>query len=204
MSRSRVWPPSRGPDAPAKRGAVRFTDEEAHTPAGLREAPRKKPRGDSHGHIRRAGMACARRRTRECGRVGRADAAQDGLGALGFRPPEDPRTIRIVLAGQAGPGAASRAIDEGEVYRCLTKPSNPAGLARGIQRGLRLPHLSRESSRLPSKARQQRVMPRDLGERQPGIGEIKVNDGARFFLKRSCRGPRSRIRTGERMGESEA
>lgn len=43
MSRSRVSPPSKGPDAPAERGAVRFVDDEARAPAGLREAPRKKP-----------------------------------------------------------------------------------------------------------------------------------------------------------------
>lgn len=167
MSRSRVSPPPKGPDTPAERGAVRFVDNEAHAPAGLHEALRKKPRAIPEATSgRRAGSVPAEER---------ADA-------------ESPRAIRIVLTGQASPGAATGAIDDGEVCLCLARPSNPVGPACGIQCGLRLRDPGRESSRRPSMARQRQAMPRQLELRRPGIGEVKVNGRARRFPGRRLPG----------------
>jgi len=86
-----------------------------------------------------------------------------------------PHTIRIVLTGQASLAAAIRAINEGEVYRFLTKPCNSADLAVTIQRALQLRDLARGSARLLARTRQQDQVLRDLERSHPGISEVKRN-----------------------------
>src|SRR2546425_2358089 len=47
-----------------------------------------------------------------------------------------PNTVRILLTGHASLEAAVRAINEGEVYRFLTKPCKEADLTRAIEHAL--------------------------------------------------------------------
>jgi DNA-binding NtrC family response regulator len=90
-----------------------------------------------------------------------------------------PQTIRIVLTGQASLGAAIRAINEGEVYRFLTKPCSAVDLADTIQHALQLRALARESARLLARTRDQDQILRDLEDRHPGISAVRRNtDGA--------------------------
>lgn len=49
---------------------------------------------------------------------------------------EHPDTIRIMLTGQASLEAAVRSINEGEIYRFLTKPWNKDNLAITIRQAL--------------------------------------------------------------------
>jgi len=48
-----------------------------------------------------------------------------------------PNTVRILLTGHANLEAAVRAINEGEIYRFLTKPCKEADLTRAIEHALR-------------------------------------------------------------------
>jgi two-component system probable response regulator PhcQ len=86
-----------------------------------------------------------------------------------------PHTIRIVLTGQASLAAAIRAINEGEVYRFLTKPCNTADLAITIQRALQLRDLARESARLLARTREQDMVLQDLERSHPGISAVRRN-----------------------------
>jgi FixJ family two-component response regulator len=56
-----------------------------------------------------------------------------------------PKTIRIILSGQASLEAAVRAINEGEVYRFFLKPCNPTDLIFTIQRALEHKRLAEKS-----------------------------------------------------------
>jgi len=98
-----------------------------------------------------------------------------GSELLGIVRQRHPRTIRILLTGQASLAAAIRAINEGEVYRFLTKPCSPADLAVTIQRALQLRDLARESARLLARTREQDRVLRTLEDRHPGISEVKRN-----------------------------
>jgi len=90
-----------------------------------------------------------------------------------------PHTIRIILTGQASLTSAIRAINEGEVYRFLTKPCAAVDLAITIQRALQLRNLARESARLLIRTREQDRILRDLEGSHPGISEVRRNlDGA--------------------------
>jgi two-component system probable response regulator PhcQ len=96
---------------------------------------------------------------------------------------QHPRTVRIILTGHASLDAAVRAINEGEVYRFLTKPCNPIELAVTIQQGVQLRELAQQSSRLLSRAQQQQAVLRDLESRHPGISELKVDAGGAILLE---------------------
>jgi two-component system, probable response regulator PhcQ len=59
-----------------------------------------------------------------------------------------PRTIRMILSGQASLEAAVRAINEGEVYRFFLKPCNPTDLTVTIRHALEHNRLQEQSRRL--------------------------------------------------------
>ena len=59
-----------------------------------------------------------------------------------------PKTIRMILSGQATLEAAVRAINEGEVYRFFLKPCNPTDLTFTIRQALAHKRLEAQSRRL--------------------------------------------------------
>lgn len=95
---------------------------------------------------------------------------------------EYPETIRIILTGQASLEAAIRAINEGEIYRFLTKPCNAIDLAQTIRQALQLKKLTRESSKLLAAARKQQEMLFDLEKEHPGIAKVNRTEGGEIVL----------------------
>ena len=59
-----------------------------------------------------------------------------------------PKTIRMILSGQASLEAAVRAINEGEVYRFFLKPCNPTDLMFTVRQALAHTRLEQQSRRL--------------------------------------------------------
>jgi DNA-binding NtrC family response regulator len=86
-----------------------------------------------------------------------------------------PDTIRLILTGQASLEAATRAINEGEIYRFLMKPCPLAVMAVTVKDALALRGLKRESSRLLATVKQQRVLLEDLEKDHPGITHVEKN-----------------------------
>jgi two-component system probable response regulator PhcQ len=80
-----------------------------------------------------------------------------------------PRTIRIILSGQASLEAAIRAINEGEVYRFFLKPCNPTDLIFTIQRALEHQRLAEQSRALLREFRKQAAL---LEAAQSGQSEL--------------------------------
>jgi two-component system probable response regulator PhcQ len=70
---------------------------------------------------------------------------ESGTEFLGRVRQRFPKTIRIILSGQASLDAAIRAINEGEVYRFLLKPCNSTDLIFTIQRALEHKRLAEQS-----------------------------------------------------------
>ncbi len=83
-----------------------------------------------------------------------------------------PDSIRIILTGQASLDAAIRAINEGGVYRFLTKPCNPVDLSFTIHHALQMRDLARESARLLARTREQQALLDDLEKQYPGITRV--------------------------------
>ncbi len=127
-----------------------------------------------------------------------------GSELLGLVRTRYPRTIRIMLTGQASLEATIRAINEGEVYRFLTKPCSPIQLAQTIRDALLIKKLSQASARLLEATRRQGRLMDALDEQTPGITRVDYADDGRIALDLSEEDPRSLIEQMQREADSAA
>jgi DNA-binding NtrC family response regulator len=84
-----------------------------------------------------------------------------------------PDTVRIILTGNATLETAIRAINEGKIYRFLTKPCNELDLATTIRQALQLKDLVAKSRRLLEKSRCQSELLKELEKQHPEITATK-------------------------------
>ena len=83
-----------------------------------------------------------------------------------------PDTIRIMLTGNADSETAVRAINEGEVYRFLTKPCSGLDLAITLRQAIRYKEILTKAHGLLKIATQQFSLLKELEKRQPGITRV--------------------------------
>lgn len=88
-----------------------------------------------------------------------------------------PDIMSIMLTGHANLEVALRAINEGHVYRFLTKPCNELELRLTIRQAVQQRLLATESRRLLRKVRRQRMTLQELEREHPGISRLN-RDGA--------------------------
>lgn len=90
-----------------------------------------------------------------------------------------PETVRIILTGQASLEAAIRAINQGEIYRFLTKPCNEMDLIITIRQALQLKKMLLKMKQLYLAYKQKCSHLDKLERTHPGITEIcRDTDGA--------------------------
>ena len=95
-----------------------------------------------------------------------------------------PATVRIVLTGHANLESALRAINEGRIYRYLTKPCDDLELKVTIRQALQHRELALAGRLLLKKARKQDLLLQRLEDDHPGItvlqkdsrGSIVIDD----------------------------
>lgn len=83
-----------------------------------------------------------------------------------------PETVRIILTGHANLKTAIRAINEGEVYRFLTKPCNELELIVTLRQALQHRELMSKSRRLLQAVKHQNTVLEDLEKAYPGITRV--------------------------------
>ena len=93
-----------------------------------------------------------------------------------------PNTIRMILSGQADLEAAVRAINEGEVYRFLLKPCNPADLRITIRQGLEHKQLVELSRKLLREYEKKQALLDELERANPGITRIETDESGAICL----------------------
>jgi DNA-binding NtrC family response regulator len=93
-----------------------------------------------------------------------------------------PETVRIVLTGHGSLEIAIRAINEGEVYRFLTKPCSPLELAVAIRQGLAHQDLLRESRRLLHTFRRQSAHFNELEREWKGLTRVERDASGAILL----------------------
>ncbi len=99
----------------------------------------------------------------------------DGLTFLGKVKQLYPGVIRIILTGHADLETALKAINQGEVYRFLTKPWIDVELKITIKHILDVVQLRSENQLLTSRLEKQQVMLDKLENEHPGIFKVKKN-----------------------------
>jgi two-component system probable response regulator PhcQ len=152
---------------------VLFVDDEPHVTDSLRRALRKEPYDVLSAH---SADEALRVLARESVDVVVSDEKMPGMPGSEFLAMVCklyPETIRIILTGQASMEAAIRAINQGEIYRFLTKPCNEADLAFTIRQALQLKDLMVISRRLWEKTKRQSSILQELEREHPGITRVK-------------------------------
>ena len=93
-----------------------------------------------------------------------------------------PDTIRIILTGQADMTAAIQAINEGEIYRFLTKPVAATELAQTLHEALSLKRVTEDGSPTLGSARGRQAILKDLEAKYPGITHIERDADGRVIF----------------------
>ncbi len=90
-----------------------------------------------------------------------------------------PEAMRLMLTGHADMETAIRAINQGEIYRFLTKPWDDAELKVTLFMAFERQDLERENRRLLATVRRQQLVIVNLEREHPGIGQVmRDSDGA--------------------------
>ncbi len=98
-----------------------------------------------------------------------------GLEFLSVVRDRHPNSVRILLTGHADMDTAIKAINDGQVYRFLTKPWDDVELKVTLYLAFEHLDLEREHRRLLSTVRRQADLIKDLETQYPGIGELRRN-----------------------------
>jgi two-component system, probable response regulator PhcQ len=93
-----------------------------------------------------------------------------------------PDTIRIILTGNANLDMALQAINEGAIYRFLTKPWDNNELLLAIRLGLRQWEMEDENRRLLAQVKKQGDMLSSIELEHPGITGLKKTEDGKIVL----------------------
>ena len=105
-----------------------------------------------------------------------------GLEFLGVVRDRYPNSVRILLTGHADMDTAIKAINDGQVYRFLTKPWDDVELKVTLYLAFEHLDLEREHRRLLSTVRRQADLIKELETQYPGIGELRRNSEGAILL----------------------
>ncbi len=86
-----------------------------------------------------------------------------------------PNTIRVMLTGNANLDMAMQAINDGAIYRFLTKPWDNNDLLLAVRLGLRHYETESENRRLLALVKKHQAVLEDLERQQPGVTGLKKN-----------------------------
>jgi DNA-binding NtrC family response regulator len=151
---------------------VLFVDDEPALLEGLRNALRKEPYEVLTACSASEGLRCLHERRIDVVVSDERMPGASGSDFLSFVRQRFPDTVRIMLTGQCSLEAAIQAINEGEIYRLLTKPCGPVLLAQTLRDALLFLDLTREGARLLATVKQQRKRLDDLERSHPGIRSL--------------------------------
>lgn len=166
-------------------GTVLFVDDEPRFTGALQRALRHEPY-----RILTAGSAAQALEIldRESVAVVVSDEKMPGMSGSDFLAVvrrQHPRTVRILLTGCATLDAALKAINEGEIYRFLTKPCPAKDLSVIIRQALAIRRemdKAKEGTNVSEKAADPLGILSELERRYPGITQIKMDETGAIIL----------------------
>lgn len=97
-----------------------------------------------------------------------------------------PDTVRMMLTGHADMQTAIDAINQGEIYRFLTKPWDDVELKVTIHLAFEQLDLERENRKLLAMVRRQHDLIKAIEKDHPGIGELVRDSDGRIMLDEQC------------------
>jgi DNA-binding NtrC family response regulator len=158
---------------------VLFVDDEESVLGGIRDALRREPFDILTARSSSEGLAALAANKVDVVVSDEQMPGMSGSEFLALVREKYPRTIRLILSGQATLESAVRAINEGEIYRFLLKPCNSVQLGHTIRDALLVRDLTQESARLLATVRRQRATLANLEAQYAGISHVEREaDGA--------------------------
>jgi two-component system, probable response regulator PhcQ len=109
-------------------------------------------------------------------------AGMQGSELLSEVKQRSPHTVRILLTGHATLEAAMRAVNEGEIYRFLTKPWDDTQLRFALLSAVEKYDLEAENRRLLATIKDQAMEIKVLERRYPGISRVEKDSNGMFVL----------------------
>lgn len=106
-----------------------------------------------------------------------------GLEFLKIVHDRHPDCLRIMLTGHADMQTAIDAINQGEIYRFLTKPWDDTELKVTLHLAFEQLDLQRENRRLLATVRRQSDLIKNLEREHPGIGEMVRDAEGRIVIE---------------------
>jgi len=161
---------------------VLLVDDEPHVVEGLKRALRKEPYEIVSANSAEDALDLMKRETFD---VVISDELMPGMPGSEFLAvvlQQYPDTVRIILTGHANLETALRAINQGQIYRFLTKPVNGSELTITIRQAIQHKALMSESRRLLRTVRQQHSVLEDLEKENPGITDVYRDETGAIIL----------------------
>ena len=169
------------------RPKILFVDDEPHVLEGIQMALRRQPWELLTASSARDALATLE--TTEVDVIVSDERMPEVCGSelLSLVRRDYPSTVRVLLTGHASVEAAIRAINQGEIYRFLTKPCPPKELAATIEHALELRRA--DEAEPPVDEGLQRAALRDLEESHPGITHVERGPDGAIELRLSSMPP---------------
>jgi two-component system probable response regulator PhcQ len=99
---------------------------------------------------------------------------------------EHPETLRIVLTGHADMGMVIEAINEGAIFRFVTKPWNDEELKVTLRTALQYHHALAENQALTSVILKQLDYIEEMEKKYPGISVVERQEDGTIYLDESA------------------
>lgn len=154
---------------------VLFVDDEEHVLRAMRRLLRKEPYTFYFANGPDQGMDTLRQHRSRI-HVVISDYKMPGIDGLTFLKlvkTVHPSVVRVILTGHADLEMAIDAINDGEIFRLLTKPLNTAQLRMTLRQISEVVVLRRQNEQLMGMVKRQRALIERLEEEHPGVLDVR-------------------------------
>lgn len=161
---------------------ILFVDDEANVLSALRRSLRKEPYNLVFAQGPEEALELLRETPVDLIVSDHLMPSMDGLTLLKRVKEIQPQIIRVILTGHADLQMTIQAINEGEVFRFLTKPWNDLELKITLKNIVDFIDLRRQNQILMDKVDKQQAYIEKMNEDHPGIFQVKRDDQGAIVL----------------------
>ncbi len=164
------------------RPVVLFVDDEANVLNALRRSLRKEPYEQLFAQDPKEALDILDKRNVDLVVSDHLMPSMDGLSLLKIVKEHYPKIIRVLLTGHADVQMTIAAINEGEVFRFLTKPWNDVELKVTLKNIFEFIDVRRENQVLLDTVRKQRAFIDKLESEHPGLLTVERDESGAIVL----------------------
>ena len=162
--------------------AVLFVDDDLALLSGLRRVLKQEPYHIMTASSGEAGLAMIDSNEIEVVVSDESMPGMDGVEFLSIVARDRPSIVRMMLTGKATMETAIKAINEGQIYRFITKPCSEIELGLHIRQAIQHRALLTQARRMLGTLRMQASYIKHLENETPGISRVKRDAAGAILL----------------------